>query len=257
MEKVIAPFHVVWRLTLFNLKARYRGTWGGMLWVIINPLAMYGVQSLVFKKFLRLDIPNYFTFLMAGLLPWIFITMTLRMAPPLFEHNHSLIKSFRMNPLILVRGQLIDNFINFLIPFCLLVLALQVFEGALDLVAFIQIPLAMIPLLLASYGLSLILAVSQVIYRDTRFVLDFVLSFLYFLTPIFYPRSYVPEDFQFLMDFNIFYQWIAPFQLALKSQGEGVEFAQQMAISLVLAVVVNLLGHWAWKSKRNAIYMRL
>jgi ABC-type polysaccharide/polyol phosphate export permease len=59
------------------MKFRYRKTFAGFIWVILNPIMMFVVQSLVFKRFLKIEIPDSFVFLLGGLLLWIFITQTI------------------------------------------------------------------------------------------------------------------------------------------------------------------------------------
>ena len=61
-------------LTVANMKARYRKTMIGFFWVVLGPILMYSVQAFVFQKFLKLELHNYYLFLLGGLLPWIFIT---------------------------------------------------------------------------------------------------------------------------------------------------------------------------------------
>ena len=53
-------------LTVANMKSRYRKTFAGFLWVVMSPILIYGVQSLVFKHFLKIDIPDYSLFLLGG-----------------------------------------------------------------------------------------------------------------------------------------------------------------------------------------------
>ena len=74
-------------LTFANMKARYRKTLAGFIWVILNPIILYSVQSIVFRKILKIDVPDYSLFLMGGLLPWIFITNTLEMSIPYLYNN--------------------------------------------------------------------------------------------------------------------------------------------------------------------------
>src|SRR5665647_1643549 len=89
-------------LTVASLKSRYRKTWAGFVWVILNPLLMFGVQSLVFKRFLGLQIPDYYLFLLGGLLPWIFMSSTIQMGTPIFVTQAQLLRSFKINPMVLL-----------------------------------------------------------------------------------------------------------------------------------------------------------
>ncbi len=95
-------------LTFASIKSRYRKTWAGFLWVILNPLLQFGVQSLVFKRFLKLDIPNYFLFLLGGLLPWIFFTSTVQMGTPIVVNQASLMKSFKINQWVILGALIYD-----------------------------------------------------------------------------------------------------------------------------------------------------
>ena len=107
-------------LAMANMKARYRDTIAGFIWVVLNPLIMFGAQSVAFKKFLRLDVPNYYLFLLGGLLPWIFLVNSLQMCTPVFEEKGPLLKSFKIQPLVVLSAQLFDNFVNFLFAFFIL-----------------------------------------------------------------------------------------------------------------------------------------
>ena len=89
-------------LTAANLKTRYRKTWAGFLWVILNPLTMYWIQTQVFSRFLKLNVSNYALFLLSGLLPWIFIVQTLEMCASLFVWSSRMFKAFPVSPLVYV-----------------------------------------------------------------------------------------------------------------------------------------------------------
>ena len=82
----------VWELTVASLKSRYRKTFAGFLWVVLNPLMMFGVQSLVFKTFMKIQVPDYHLFLLGGLLPWIFFSSTIQMGTPIFVTQSHLLR---------------------------------------------------------------------------------------------------------------------------------------------------------------------
>src|SRR4051812_48169864 len=70
VKKYLVQAHA---LTLANLKTRYRNTSLGFLWVLLNPILIYGAQSYAFGRILKLDVSHYNLFLVTGLIPWIFI----------------------------------------------------------------------------------------------------------------------------------------------------------------------------------------
>lgn len=166
-------------LTLASIKSRYRKTWAGFIWVILNPLLMFGVQSLVFKKFLKLDIPDYFLFLLGGLLPWIFLTTTIQMGTPVFVTQSQLLRSFKINPMVILSSQVLDGFINFIASFILILLPLYLLSDR-SFLSLLLLPIALIPLFLGTLGLTITLSILNVFFRDLNFVMGFLFSLLFF-----------------------------------------------------------------------------
>jgi lipopolysaccharide transport system permease protein len=242
-------------LTLASLKARYRKTWAGFLWVILNPLMMFGVQSLVFRKFLRLDMPDYYLFLLGGLLPWIFLSSTVSMGTPLFVSQAQLLKSFKVNPLVILGSQVLDNFINFLASFFLILLPFYL-ASERSLLQLTLLPLPFITLLISAMALSVILGTLNVFFRDISFVVGFSFSLLFFLTPIFYPREYVPEELRGFVDYNPIHYILHPFRkLIYENSLSG--FFETLTYSLGVALLLSLLAITIWRRRRNDFYRKL
>ncbi len=242
-------------LTLASVKARYRRTFAGFLWVLLNPILQFGVQSLVFKQFLKLNPPNYYLFLLGGLLPWIFITSTLGMGTPVFVQNSHLLRSFKINPMIILCSQILDNFINFLASVFLILTPIYIFSDQ-SLINLLGIPLAIIPLLVTTASFTVILATLNVFYRDINFVIGFIMNLLFFLTPVFYPRDYVPEHLRWIIDVNPFLYIIEPFRWLFLSPSWS-EFMMWFAKGLGVSFGFLLLAVYVWKRRRNDFYFRL
>jgi ABC-type polysaccharide/polyol phosphate export permease len=242
-------------LTVANLKSRYRKTIAGFLWVILNPLIMYGVQALVFMRFLRIQVPHYAVFLVAGLIPWVFIHQTLEMCTSIFVANGRMLKSFQVDPLVYLISQVADNLLNFLAAYLLVLIPLWGFGGR-DFSVLLLLPLPITLLVAGVAGMSWLLATWQVFLRDTRFVVTFTLSISYFLTPIFYPVSYVPPALRIFVEINPFYRLILPFQVLLYNFS-WERFLTTLLFSLLISV--GFFG-WAlitWGRKRNDVYFNV
>jgi len=247
-------FPQVQALTVANLKARYRKTVAGFLWVVINPLLMFGVQSLVFKTFLKLQVNNYSLFLLSGLLPWIFITSSLEMCTNSILAASFLLKSFQLPPLVYLFAQLFDNLINFLAAFVLILSPFLISHGVSFHILFL--PVAVVLLLGGVVGMTWILATLQVFFRDTKFILSFVISITFFLTPIFYPETYVPDRYRWLVHVNPLYQLIRPFHCVI--YGSTTEEAVQSFIhSGIVAGSALVVASIVWKKKKNELFFNL
>jgi ABC-type polysaccharide/polyol phosphate export permease len=242
-------------LTIANLKARYRKTFSGIVWVILNPLIMYGVQSLVFKKFLQLDVPNYALFLLSGLLPWIFITQSLEMCTSILVFSAQLLKAFPVSPLVYIAAQLLVNMINFLAAFFLILIPISIIEPTSH-PGLLLLPIQLFILVAGVLGLAWLLATLQVFLRDTRFIVSFGLSISFFLTPIFYPVDMVPPGYRWMVFINPFYRLIAPFRAALYDF-ELKSFLAATGIAALVAAFFLLSAILVWRKQRNAVYLYL
>ena len=252
-------FSQIWRqvmaLTLANMSARYRNTLAGFLWVVLNPIIMYSVQSFVFRKFLNIQVPNYSLFLLCGLLPWIFIVMSIDMITPVLDSSRELLKSFNIGPFVLVISQILDNFLNFMFAFFIVLIPTWIITD-FNLNGMLFIPLCLLSLVMGVVGLCYFLSVMQIFFRDVRFIISFVINILFFLTPIFYPIEYVPLEYRFLIDFNPIFAMIEPFRYCIYDYNFDVlllKLLKSFLVSSSMLVVAILF----WKRKRNEFYIKL
>lgn len=243
------------KLAIANMKSRYRKTFAGFLWVVMNPILMYGAQSIAFRTFLKLELDNFFVFLLGGLLPWIFISQTLDMTTNYLASSGGLIRSFNIDPLVMLLSQVLDNFFNFLFAFAFLLIPLSL--SKIDsFYGFFFLPIGLLILVAGVISLSWFLAVTQVFLKDTKFVVQFLLSVTFFLTPVFYPISYVPEEYRIFIEFNPFYALIEPVRATIYNFEPGhmlYAFGKGLAfVAFFIAISV-----WNWKVKKNEFYLRI
>lgn len=208
MQKVSKKFHELWSyremfqgLVSREIRARYKGSFLGFFWSLLNPLLMMAIYSIVFAHVMRVQIPHYSLHLLAGLLPWTWFTTSISNSTGSVVANSNLIKKIYFPNEILPLVSVTTNLVNYLFSVPIL----------LGFMAFQQVPftsaLLMLPLLLAvqfilSLGFGLILATLNVYFRDVEQLLGVVLMAWFYLTPIIYPLSFVPERFQGLAMLN-------------------------------------------------------
>lgn len=240
-------------LTAANLKSRYRNTFAGFLWVVLNPLIVYGTQSYVFHTILKLQVDRYRLFLLSGLLPWIFITQSLEMCTSLYTSSARLLKSFPVHPLVYLAAQLFDNFVNFIAAFLLILLAVFIWDPVEPL-RILLLPLPLVLLFGAVFGMAWMLATVQVFLRDTRFIITFALNLLFFLTPIFYPASFVPEEYRWIIRLNPVNHLIQPFRALIYDELQLSSIVQSMLMSGMIATLSLSAAALFWSRKKNDVY---
>ena len=188
-------------LTMREVKGKYRRTVLGQLWSLINPLATMLVYTVVFSFIFRaqprvgdpsgLDI--YPLWLMSGLLPWMFFTRVVNGGMASVISNASLIKKVyfpRMHLPLAVVGSTGFTWLN---EMAVLSIALLVCGGFvlpwLPIVVVVMVLLAMF-----ASGLSMLLAVANVHFRDMQHFTTILLQMWMYLTPIIYPISLVERQ---------------------------------------------------------------
>jgi ABC-type polysaccharide/polyol phosphate export permease len=254
VNKVTAStyFEMVKKLTFASLKSRYRKTFAGFLWVILNPLILYGAQSLTFHYFLKLNVSNYLLFLLTGLLPWIFIVQCIEMGTPTFSSSSPLLKAFPVHPLILLLSQILDNAINFVVPF-IIMLAIQLYFVRPTDFGFLLLPLPLISMVIGMTSLTWIFSTLQVFWGDTKFVMQFVMRVSFYLTPIFFPIDLIPLHLRWIVAINPFYRFIEPFRACIY-QYDPFVFWNSLAASFIQSIAYTFIAIWLWNRKKNEFY---
>lgn len=185
----------VWNLVLTDLKLRYRKSFLGFLWQLINPFVLMTILAVVFSTIIRFRVEHFAAFLLCGLLPWSFFSQGVTSGMVAVVNNESLIKKVYVPklafPVAAVLSQLVDIG-TALVPLLLLLWVMGVPLTAA--VAFV--PIALVIVVLPTLGLALILGTAYVYLRDTHHFGNLLLQGWFYLTPIIYPIEALAESYQ-------------------------------------------------------------
>jgi len=186
---------LVRNLVVRDLKARYKNSILGVAWSWVNPLMMMVVYTVVFNILAgRSNLPNYPVFILCALLPWNFFASAISQSTNSIVDAAPLVKKVYFPREVLPISAVLSNMVHFLISlpvFFLLALALgnPVTPWAL------MFPVTLLIQVMFTVGVGFITATLNVFYRDTRLIMDVLLLAWFFLTPIFYPLTTVPEQY--------------------------------------------------------------
>jgi lipopolysaccharide transport system permease protein len=172
-------------LVVRDLKARYKNSIFGVLWSLLNPLAMMLVFTLLFSVMGNDSARQYPIFVLVGLIPWMFFTGALTSGTTSVTGNSSLVKKVYFPRDLLPLSSLLSNLVNFAIAFVVLVVLLYVFGIGLTVHA-LWLPAILAAQLIFTLGLVLLLGSLTVFYKDILMILDVVILAWFFLTPVFY-----------------------------------------------------------------------
>lgn len=206
IQKVISVTVKRWPLVVElvrrELKLRYRGTWLGFFWTLLNPLIMTLVYTLVFSHFLHIGIPKFPAFLLCGLLPWtMWFTESVLMGTSCFVDYAAFLKNAIFPSQILPIVAVSTGMINYIFSIPLLIVLLMSFKITLKL-TIIALPVIMTIQFLFTLGIVYFTATYNVFFRDLRYIIQHILSVLFFLTPIMYEFSVIPSRFHIFLNLN-------------------------------------------------------
>jgi lipopolysaccharide transport system permease protein len=181
-----------------EFQSKYLNSLLGVAWVVLQPLAMILVYTLIFSRIMQAKLPGadavygYSIYLCAGVLTWSLLTEIVGRCQSTFIDNASLIKKLNFPRLCLPVIVVLNAGINFAVIF-LLFTAFLLVSGNFPGWAY----LALIPVLalqiLFAVGLGMTLGVLNVFFRDVGHLFNIILQFWFWLTPIVYPASILPE----------------------------------------------------------------
>ena len=235
---------LVWR----EVKTRYRGSFLGFLWTLLNPLLLMAIYSLVFTVYMRVDMAKYPVFLFTGLLPWIWFTSALTTGATSIIEGSSLVKRVAFPPLMLPTVAVTANLVNFVLALPLLLLFMIGYHVPLTY-AVLVLPVAVAIQYLFTLALAVILAMLTVRYRDLQHLLGNLLTLWFFLTPILYSLPMVPASFRSLLLANPMTSIIASYQDALYygrfPSAPRTLLAAGVSMAL-LVLALQLYARWRW-----------
>jgi ABC-type polysaccharide/polyol phosphate export permease len=192
---------LVVNLTLRELRGKYKRSFLGWGWSLINPLLTVAIYWLVFGVFLDITAPtgdpsglsSFVLFLVCGLLPFTFFQNCVEAAPEVLVSNGNLIKKVYFPREILVISAVNAMLMTFFIELGVLA-ALLLVAGNMVL-PWIPVVIALVFLeMLLCLGVSLVLSVLNVYFRDTKHFTKIAMQLLFYATPIVYPIRFVPVE---------------------------------------------------------------
>ncbi len=212
-------------MVIRDLRARYMGSFLGFFWSVIHPLTQLLIYYFVFGIVLKMRLgpeyggASYASWLIAGLLPWMFLAETVTRAPGAVLEQASLIKKMVFPSEIFSIVQLTAALINHLIAVGILVGLLLAVGYGISWKIFMILPYLLLAVLLTA-GISWMLSSLNVYLRDIGQLIGIVVNIWFFLTPIIYPHNLIPKSLQVLFGLNPMLHIVDGYRMALLGKTE-------------------------------------
>lgn len=191
-------------LVLRDLRIKYRKSFFGYLWSLMNPLMMMCILTIVFSHVFRFDLPNYSLYLIIGQVVFNFVSEATTSAMYGIVGNAALLKKVYVPKIIFPLSRVLSSFVTMLFSMVAIFIVMIVTNVHITK-KLILLPIPLLFLLIFSLGVSLIVSSVAVYFRDMFHLYGVFTTAWSFLTPIFYPISIVPEEFKQILLLNPLY----------------------------------------------------
>jgi lipopolysaccharide transport system permease protein len=239
-------------LLLKDFRVRYRNMSLGLGWSVANPLVMMAVLTFVFTKVMTgSDSRSFPAFVMCGLVPFNFFALSWLIGTVSIVENAGLIKRVRFPREIIPISTVLANTLHFAIQI-VLVLVLVVISGYPPTRHWVWIPIVAAFEVIFVCGMALMFSALDVYVRDMRYLVESANTVLFWLVPIFYSFSIIPEQYHPIYRLNPVAAVVMAFRNVLL---EGRPPAQTLLLNLVLVSSISLgLGFLVFNVLRRRFY---
>jgi len=192
-------FFLAWR----DIKIRYKQTFIGIFWIILQPFLTMIILNIVFGEMTKTvsNIP-YPLLTYTGLIYWNLFSKSVTSATECLSANRDIITKVYLPKLILPIASVFVNIVDFFISLVMLILLLIYYRYSFNPAGIVIMPIILFLTVLISIGIGSAFSALNLIYRDIKFIIPFFLQILLLITPILYPINFVPSKYRAIFDFN-------------------------------------------------------
>lgn len=254
LKHLVEYRHLLRFLVTRDLKVRYKRSFLGIGWAIINPLFTSLIMVYVFSSvFSRVD--NYAAYFIIGFILWRFFQQTLMISTQGINTNTALLEKIYVPAGVIISAQVLGGVVHFALELLVLVSVL-LFLGYVPTVSWLLLPVIGFQLILFTAGFAFIMSALAVFFIDLREILDVVLRAYYFLTPIVYPLSIAPDSLADFQEINPMFYFIDNFRAVTIGSGEVNTF-DLLVYPTGVMVISLVVGWWVLTQleKRFAYYI--
>jgi ABC-2 type transport system permease protein len=239
-------FSLLKKLTSREIKARYKQSFLGFFWVLLNPLFQMIIMSFVFSKIMKMTGigVSYPIYLYAGLLPWLFFANSIASAMGALANNSSLIKKIYFPREILILSTLLAKVFDFSLAIIIFIILMIYLKVPFTVYMLLFFPIFLLQFIF-TYGLSLLLSALNLFYRDIQYLFDLVMTLWFYVTPVIYATEFFPMEYRYIFKINPMSVFINAYRQVLFN-GTFPNW-DSLIMGLVISVGLYLIAHKIFK----------
>jgi len=228
------------------IRARYKQSVLGGLWAIIQPAAAAVIASVIFTLFIPVDTGDvpYLVFSYTAMVPWTLFSGSITDMVDSLTSNMNLVSKIYFPREVLPIAALLARLVDFGVAASMVALLILFSRMSVSLLGLLFLPVILVTQLALALGIGLTGAALNVFYRDIRHLFVLGLQIWMYATPILYPATAVPEQYQSLYFLNPMAGVIEAYRAVLLNNALPNPY---LLISIAMSIVSLLVGYWFFK----------
>ncbi len=201
------------QLVAKDIKLKYRRSFLGYLWSILNPLMIMIIMVVVFSNMFKTELINYPAYLIIGQTIFGFVSESTNQAMFSITGNAALMKKTYVPKYIFTFSRVTSSLVNMIFSLGAMLIVFIVCKVKFN-IYMLFIPFILLQVYIFCIGLGLFLAQATVFFRDVQYIYSAFLTAWMYLTPIFYPLAQLPQELQnIIIRFNPLYSYLQQFRI--------------------------------------------
>lgn len=232
---------LIYFLTWRDLKVRYKQTVLGAGWAILQPVLSMIVFSIFFGSLLNVPSEGvpYPIFSYAALLPWGVFAKALNDTGRSLVSNRAMLTKIYFPRMVIPLASVFSSLADFLIAF-IVMLGLMLYYRIAPTSNIWTLPLFLLLAVITALGVGLWLSAMNVLYRDIGYMIPYITQLWFYLTPIVYSSSEVPEEWRIFYALNPMVGVVEGFRWALLGTADAPD--PMIAVSATISLVIFISG---------------
>jgi ABC-type polysaccharide/polyol phosphate export permease len=253
IHEIIRYKYLIIQLTRRDILARYKRSFLGIAWTMLNPLGMMIVMSVVFSQLFS-SIESYPAYVLSGLIAWNFFSQSTNAAMSGIVWGGGLMQRIYVPRTAFAVSAILTALVNLALSIVPLVLVMLVMRVPIS-VSILYLPISMVFLAAFSLGVGLILSTTAVYFPDVAEMYQIVLIAWMYLTPVIYPEEIIPAQFSAIYRLNPMYQLIRLFRLPIYNG--RIPTLEELLPAGILSIIVLIIGWIYFTAKSDEFAYRI